>query len=103
MSLCCSIGRSDRREAAKSGGHATYPTQQAGSRGERTVPCLVVRRKAVHLQQRAHEDHWQPKEHRHSITPPSLSDRNHGSMASAGETAPPSATAHWNAPKSLTT
>jgi hypothetical protein len=28
---------------------ATYPTQQAGSRGERIVVCLALRRKAVHL------------------------------------------------------
>jgi hypothetical protein len=28
---------------------ATYPIQQSGSRGERIVVCLALRRKAVHL------------------------------------------------------
>jgi hypothetical protein len=44
---------------------ATYPIQQNGSRGERIFVCLALRRKAVHLQQHAHEDHWEPDEHRH--------------------------------------
>jgi len=54
-----------KRSSKKRRSPLLHTHQQAGSQGERIVVCLAWRRKAVHLQQHAHEDHWEPDEYRH--------------------------------------